>query len=75
MTSLRKTPLSHAHHGLNARMVDFAGWSMPVQYYRIRSEGDSGVGDEVKVVEVTRTLSSAPGIMDYVLYSGGSLVK
>jgi len=57
------------------RARSFGGWSMPVQYYRIRSEGDSGVGDEVKVVEVTRTLSSAPGIMDYVLYSGGSLVK
>lgn len=38
MTSLRKTPLSHAHHGLNARMVDFSGWSMPVQYTSILEE-------------------------------------
>ncbi len=29
---LRKTPLYEAHVGLGARMVDFAGWNMPVQY-------------------------------------------
>jgi aminomethyltransferase len=29
---LRKTPLDALHHRLGARMVAFAGWSMPVQY-------------------------------------------
>src|SRR5579859_1947780 len=29
---LLKTPLNAVHHRLNARMVDFAGWEMPVQY-------------------------------------------
>src|SRR6266480_3592092 len=29
---LLTTPLHAVHRGLNARMVDFAGWDMPVQY-------------------------------------------
>lgn len=36
--TLRTTPLHEAHVGGGARMVDFAGWHMPVQY--------SGVVDE-----------------------------
>ncbi len=28
----RNTPLYHAHVGAGARMVDFAGWSMPLHY-------------------------------------------
>jgi aminomethyltransferase len=31
-SDLLKTPLNAAHRGLSARMVDFAGWEMPVQY-------------------------------------------
>ncbi len=30
--SLRLSPLDSLHRALGARMVDFAGWSMPVQY-------------------------------------------
>jgi aminomethyltransferase len=30
--ALLETPLSAVHRALNARMVDFAGWDMPVQY-------------------------------------------
>src|SRR5947209_13054887 len=29
---LLRTPLTGVHQRLNARMVDFAGWQMPVQY-------------------------------------------
>ena len=32
MTDLSKTPLNAAHRALNAKMVDFGGWDMPVQY-------------------------------------------
>jgi aminomethyltransferase len=32
MTELKKTPLNAAHRALNAKMVDFGGWDMPVQY-------------------------------------------
>jgi len=35
---LKQTPLNGVHRRLGARMVDFGGWDMPVQY--------SGVIDE-----------------------------
>lgn len=37
-TSLKETPLVDAHRALNGRMVDFAGWNMPVQYKSIVTE-------------------------------------
>ena len=48
--SLKKTPLNKAHRELGARMVDFGGWDMPVQY--------SGVIDEHLAVR------SAAGLFD-----------
>lgn len=38
---LKKTPLVTEHEKLNARMVDFAGWWMPVQYKGLREEHDA----------------------------------
>ena len=35
---VRKTPLNLWHHTHNGRMVDFAGWDMPVQYSSIVEE-------------------------------------
>ncbi len=32
MSALKTTPLDQLHRELGGRMVDFAGWSMPVQY-------------------------------------------
>ncbi|GIU82003.1 MAG: glycine cleavage system aminomethyltransferase GcvT [Acidobacteria bacterium] len=32
MENLKKTPLNKLHRDLEARMVDFAGWEMPIQY-------------------------------------------
>ncbi|MBL0313293.1 MAG: glycine cleavage system aminomethyltransferase GcvT [Holophagaceae bacterium] len=32
MSGIKKTPLNAAHRGLGAKMVDFGGWDMPVQY-------------------------------------------
>jgi aminomethyltransferase len=32
LSNLLTTPLNATHRGLSARMVDFAGWEMPVQY-------------------------------------------
>src|SRR3712207_3132308 len=36
--SERRTPLYDRHVGLGARMVPFAGWTMPVQYAGILKE-------------------------------------
>ncbi len=35
---LRRTPLYEEHKELGARLVDFAGWEMPVQYSGIKAE-------------------------------------
>ena len=48
--NLLKTPLNAAHRALGARMVDFGGWDMPVQY--------SGIIDE------HNTVRSAVGLFD-----------
>jgi aminomethyltransferase len=34
----RQTPLNRVHRALGARMVDFAGWDMPVQYTGVVAE-------------------------------------
>ncbi len=47
---MKKTPLNQVHRELGARMVDFGGWDMPVQY--------SGVIDE------HLTTRSAAGLFD-----------
>lgn len=38
MMSLKRTPLYHDHIELNAKMVPFGGWEMPVQYDGIIAE-------------------------------------
>jgi aminomethyltransferase len=45
--SLKSTPLQNQHIALGAKMVDFAGWFMPVEYSGLRQEHlacRSGVG-------------------------------
>src|ERR1043165_713969 len=37
-SSLRATPLNAVHRSMGARMVDFGGWDMPVQYSGIIDE-------------------------------------
>ncbi|MGP8247346.1 MAG: glycine cleavage system aminomethyltransferase GcvT [Bryobacteraceae bacterium] len=49
-SSLRATPLNFVHRALGAKMVDFGGWDMPVQY--------SGIIDE------HNTVRSAVGVFD-----------
>lgn len=38
LTPLRRTPLHATHHQHKARMVDFGGWDMPVQYAGLLAE-------------------------------------
>lgn len=35
---LKKTALNTTHHALQAKMVDFGGWEMPIEYFGIISE-------------------------------------
>ncbi|HEY9838884.1 MAG: glycine cleavage system aminomethyltransferase GcvT [Candidatus Sericytochromatia bacterium] len=39
--SLRQTPLNARHRALGAKMVDFGGWDMPVQYHSILKEHEA----------------------------------
>src|SRR5215831_11133538 len=48
--ALRTTPLNSVHRSLNAKMVDFGGWDMPVQY--------SGI------IEEHNTVRNAVGLFD-----------
>jgi Tfp pilus assembly protein PilX len=55
--------------------VTAAAGSLPTQAYTIRSSATNQNGDENRTVEVNRTLSIAPSVMDYVLFSGTTLIK
>ena len=35
---MKQTPLTEVHRSLGARMVDFHGWEMPVQYTSVLEE-------------------------------------
>ncbi|HET7272004.1 MAG TPA: glycine cleavage system aminomethyltransferase GcvT, partial [Rubrobacter sp.] len=41
VAELRRTPLHDEHKKLGARLVDFAGYEMPVQYSGIRAEHEA----------------------------------
>ena len=38
MKTLKKTPLNKVHRDLKAKMMDFAGWELPVWYTSILEE-------------------------------------
>jgi aminomethyltransferase len=40
-SGLRRSPLHERHLAAGARLIDFAGWEMPVQYEGIRAEHDA----------------------------------
>ncbi len=52
VTALQETPLAAVHRNLGARMVDFAGWNMPVQYKSIIQE-HTAVRTKVGVFDVS----------------------
>lgn len=55
--------------------VTSSDFTMPIQYYAIRAEAENTESNESRVVEVNRTIKSAPSILDYTVYSGGTLSK
>jgi aminomethyltransferase len=50
--ALRRTPLYEEHKALGARLVDFAGWEMPVQYKGIKAEHEA-VRNDVGIFDVS----------------------
>ena len=71
-TTLRETPLASAHRKLSARMVDFAGWNMPVQYKSIVIEHMAtrerlGIFDVSHMGEFLVTGDKAADFVQYVI--------
>lgn len=65
---LKQTPLATAHKKLGARMVDFAGWFMPVQYKSIVAE-HTAVRTKVGIFDVSHMgefLVQGAGAADFV---------
>ncbi len=52
LTSLKKTPLFDRHVAAGARIVDFGGWAMPVQYAGLLAE-HHGVRNHVGLFDVS----------------------
>ena len=72
MEPLKKTQLNKVHHDLKVRMMDFAGWELPVWYTSILEEHKavrSGVGmfDVSGMGRVWLTGKGAGAFLDRVL--------
>jgi aminomethyltransferase len=67
-TTLRETALAKAHVKLSARMVDFAGWNMPVQYKSIITE-HMATRQKIGLFDVSHMgefLVTGPGAAEFV---------
>jgi len=65
---MRNTALTHIHEGLNAKMVPFAGYNMPVQYEGVNLEHET-VRNGVGVFDVSHMgefLISGPKALDLI---------
>ena len=69
---LKRTPLFSAHQKLGARLIDFGGWEMPVQYTSIVDEhlavrNAAGLFDISHMGEVTVSGAEAGEFLNHVL--------
>ncbi|HEX7617186.1 MAG TPA: hypothetical protein VF480_00555, partial [Verrucomicrobiae bacterium] len=69
---LKRTALFSAHQKLGARLIDFGGWEMPVQYTSIVEEHlavrhAAGIFDISHMGEVTVSGAGAADFTNYVL--------
>jgi aminomethyltransferase len=69
---LRRTALFSAHQKLGARLIDFGGWEMPVQYSSLMAEhhavrSAAGIFDISHMGEVTVSGSASEVFLNYVL--------
>ena len=72
MSELKRTPLFDAHIALGAKMVDFGGWEMPVQYSGIIKEhnavrNEAGLFDVCHMGEIVIKGSEALKAIQYLL--------
>jgi aminomethyltransferase len=78
--SLRTTPLNSVHRALGAKMVDFGGWDMPVQYSGIIDEHNTvrravGVFDVSHMGEIEIRGPEAAKLTDFVTTNNVARLK
>src|SRR5215471_2101487 len=78
--ALRATPLNSVHRALGAKMVDFGGWDMPVQYTGIIDEhlavrNSVGLFDVSHMGEIEVRGPEAAKLTDYVTTNAVSKLK
>ncbi len=71
IAEIRKTALNAAHRRLNARMVNFGGWDMPLEYSGILAEHDAvrnraGLFDVSHMGEIEITGPEAQSLVQWV---------
>ena len=74
---MKKTPLNQVHRELGARMVDFGGWDMPVQYSGVIEEHlavrqSAGLFDVSHMGEVEVTGANALAFIQYLTINDAS---
>ncbi len=79
-SALKATPLNAIHRKLGAKMVDFGGWDMPVQYSGIIDEHRAvresvGLFDVSHMGEIEITGPEALQLIDYVSTNAASKLK
>ncbi len=77
---LKRTPLFDLHCSLNAKLVDFGGWHMPVQYSGILQEHNAvrtavGVFDVSHMGEIEIRGPEAGKLIDYVATNNAGKLK
>ena len=80
VASLKRTPLYDVHCALNAKLVDFGGWHMPVQYSGILQEHCAvrtgvGVFDVSHMGEIEIRGPEAGKLIDYVATNNAAKLK
>jgi aminomethyltransferase len=78
--ALRKTPLNAVHRALGAKMVDFGGWDMPVQYSGIIDEHNTvrnsvGLFDVSHMGEIEIRGPEAAKLVDFVSTNNSAKLK
>ncbi len=78
--SLKQTPLNAVHRGSGAKMVDFGGWDMPVQYSGIIEEHNAvrqrvGLFDVSHMGEIEIRGPEALNLIDYVSCNNAAKLK
>ena len=79
-TELKKTPLFDVHRSLNAKLVDFGGWNMPVQYSGILQEHNAvrtavGLFDVSHMGEIEIRGPEAAQLVDHVSTNNAAKLK